>query len=191
MKVVWRVVIGVLGIIAIVFGVRQVMSGVREISGKAPETQPQKLGGTFTSDEGGFSFRIPEGWQTKPAARPGMTMIVAPQESGYSANMTVSIESFDGTVRDYADANKTSVVGTFPDAVVLSDTAFVPATNAASYKVTFQNRMKDVDLRQLMYFFAGPAGKKIVVTTTATAAQGPELEPLFDGCMKTLALAHP
>jgi len=54
-----------------------------------------------------------------------------------------------------------------------------------------QNKVNDVDLAQTMYFFQGPNNKKIIVTCTAPAEFQAQLEPLFDGCMKTFALlAH-
>src|SRR5207244_7072088 len=104
MKMIMRIAIGIVALVAIVLGVRQFMQGVHEISGK-PATQTQKLGETYTSTEHGYSHRIPAGWQSKPAARPEMTMIVAPKESGFSSNMVTTVETYAGSLRDYTDAN--------------------------------------------------------------------------------------
>lgn len=152
MKMVLRIVGGLVGLVVIFFGVKQIMTGAREMSGKSTATQPQKLGETYTSTEGGYTHRIPEGWQSKPGAQPGLTMIVAPKESGYASNMATTIESFDGSLRTYVDANIKSVQTTFPDVKIVSDAEFASDAKAAAYKLKLQNKVKETDLAQTMYF---------------------------------------
>jgi hypothetical protein len=89
MKTVLRIVVGLIGLVVIFLGVKQFTKGVHEISGKGSPAA-QKVGGTYTSTENGYSHRIPEGWQSKPGPQPGVTMIVAPKESGLSSNMVMS-----------------------------------------------------------------------------------------------------
>jgi hypothetical protein len=66
---------------------------------------------------------------------------------------------------------------------------FTTDTKTLAYKVKLQKRTNNVDLAQTMYFFDGPGNKKIVVTCTAPAQFEAQLEPLFDGCMKTFVLS--
>ncbi len=112
-------------------------------------------------------------------------MFVAPKSSGYTANIVTSVEPFDGTLRAYADANLKAVQATFPDAKVLSDTEFSTDAKTTGYKLKFQNKIKEADLIQTMYFFEGQPGRKVVVTCTAPLKVGPELDSLFDSCMKS------
>lgn len=188
MKMVFRILVGLLGLVVTFFAVKQVITGVRQIAGTS--TQPQKLGETYTSSEGGYTHRIPQGWQSKPLSQPGVTMIVAPKESGYASNMSTTIQEWDGTLRAYADGNIEGVKSMFPDSKVLSDAEFSTESKATAYKIRFQNKAKEVDLVQTMYIFEGQRGKKIIVTCTTSARQAPELENLFDECMKTFALTQ-
>ena len=180
-----RIFLGLVGLIAILFGVRQMMTRGGGLSAKAPVDQVQKVGEIFTATDGAWSYRIPQGWENKPGQQPGFTMFVAPKESGYVANMVTAVESFDGALRAYADANIKAVQAAFPDSKVLSDAEFSTDAKAVSYKLKFQNKVKDSELMQTMYFFEGQPGRKIAVTCTAPLKQGPELDPLFDECMKS------
>ena len=185
-----RIGLGLVGLVVIVLGIKQFATGIRELSGKRT-TQPQKLGETYTSTENGYTHRFPQGWERKPGPQPGMTMIVAPKESGVDSNMVTTVELLDGSLRAYTDANIKSIRANVPGAKILSDSEFVPDTKVPAYKLKLHNKMQDIDLAQTMYLFDGPSGKKIIVTCTATTEQSPQLESLFDECMKTFALSHP
>ena len=65
MKMVMRIVIGLIGLVVIVLGVKQFTKGVHEISGKGSPAA-QKVGETYTSTENHYSHKIPDGWQSKP-----------------------------------------------------------------------------------------------------------------------------
>ena len=115
-------------------------------------------------------------------------MIAAPKSSGLFSNMVTTVEPYDGTLRAYLDANIQPVKKSSVKAKVLS-TEFTTDSNTPAYKAKLQNKVNDVDLAQTMYFFQGPDNKKIIVTCTAPAEFQAQLEPLFDGCMKTFALS--
>ena len=183
-----RIVVGLIGLVVVFLGVKQFTKGVHEMSGKS-SAPPQKLGETYTSTEKGYSHRIPQGWENKPGPQPGMTMIVAPKESGVSSNMVTTVETFAGSISDYVDANKRALQTSFPDAKVLNDSAFVTDAKATGHKVKLQNKVKDIDLAQTMYFFEGADGRKIIVTCTAPAKFAGDLDSLFDDCMKTFTLS--
>ena len=99
-------------------------------------------------------------------------MIVAPQESGLSSNMVTTAETFAGSLTDYVDANKKALQTSVPDARLLSDAEFVTDGKMTGRKVKLQNKMKDIDLAQTMYFFEGANGRKVIVTCTAPAKFG-------------------
>lgn len=186
MKMVMRVVVGLIGLVVVFLGVKQFTKGVREMSGKS-SAPAQKLGETYTSTENNYSHKIPEGWQSKPGPQPGVTMIVAPQESGLSSNMVTTVETFAGSLTDYVDANKKALQTSVPDAKLLSEAEFVTNGKMTGHKVKLQNKTKDIELAQTMYFFEDTNGRKIIVTCTAPAKFGSDLDPLFDDCMKTFA----
>src|SRR6476620_3741231 len=88
-----RVVMGIIGAVVVVLGVRQMMSGFREMSGKSPATQPQKIGERKDVPAHGCSLKVPEGWETKDASQGGV-MFVAPKSSGYAVNFIVMSQPF-------------------------------------------------------------------------------------------------
>ena len=103
--------------------------------------------------------------------------------------MVTTIEPYDGTLRSYVDdANIQSLRKSAVKAKVKS-ADFTTDSQTPAYKVKLQNRTNNVDLAQTMYFFEGPGNKKIVITCTAPAQFEAQLEPLFDGCMKTFVLS--
>lgn len=190
MKMFLKIAVGLVGLIVIFFGVRQMSRGVQEMSG-TNSSPAQELGETYTSTQNGYSFRIPKGWETKSGPRPGMTMVSAPKESGLTSNMVTTIEPTNGSLTDYVEANKEALRKDVPDAKILSDTAYATEAKVTAQKVKLQNKMNDIDLAQTMYFFDGPEGRKIIVTCTTPAKFDEQLEPLFDNCMKTFAFAAP
>jgi hypothetical protein len=187
-KIVLRIAGALVALIILFFGVRQIMTGAREMPEKPAASQPSKLGETYTSIQGGYTHRIPEGWQSKPGGQPGLTMIVAPKESRLVSNMATTIEMFDGSLRTYVDTNIKNLQEIFPDAKIVSDAEFGNDANAAAYKLKLQNKVEETDLAQTMYFFEGQPGQKIIVTCTTSAQRGPDMESLFDECMKAFAL---
>ena len=174
MKALVRIAVGILGLIVVVFGIKQILTGAREISGKSQTSQPQKIGETFTSTANGYSYRIPQGWESKPVSSPMAAMIVAPRPSGLSSNMVTTVETYSGTLRAYVDANIQAVKASAPDAKVVSDSEFATDAKTPAYKLRLQNKMKNVDLVQFMYFFDGAAAGKIIVTCTAVAKDATE-----------------
>ena len=69
MKMTLRVLIGVVGLVVIVLAIKHFTKSVREPSANLTPA-PQKIGGTFTSTENGYSHRIPEGWESNLRRRP-------------------------------------------------------------------------------------------------------------------------
>lgn len=187
MKMLVRIVVGIIGLFIVFFGVRQMMNGMHESSGKTPASQ--QLGETITSNENGYRHRIPKGWLNKPAPRAGVTMIAAPPESGLSSNMVTTVESFAGSLNDYVEANKRALQTAAPDAKVVSEIDFATEAKAIGHKVRLQNKMQGAEFAQTMYFFDGAGGRKIIVTCTAPQKVSEELAPLFDDCMRTFALS--
>jgi hypothetical protein len=190
MKSVMRILMGLVGLVVMVLGVKQFTKGVHELSGK-PTVSAHKLGEVYTSKENGYSYRIPEKWENKPGPQPGMTMFVAPPDSKLNSNMVTTVETYEGSLADYVDANKKALSSSVPDAKVSNDAEFATDAKVAAHKTKLQNKMNNVELVQTMYFFEGAGGRKIIVTCTAPANLAGDLESVFDDSMKTFALVSP
>ena len=187
MKMPMRILVGIIGLVVVILGIKQMYKGVREMSGTAAP-QAQKLGETYYSTENGYSHRIPQGWTRRQGQQPNVTMIVSPAESGVTSNMVTTVEKYDGSLADYVAANKVAVSKAAANAKFLSDDEFVTDGKATAHKVKLENKVHDTALAQTMYFFDGADGQKIIITCTAPAKYQKDLEPVFDGCMKTFAV---
>jgi hypothetical protein len=190
MKTVHRILVGILGLAAMIMGIRQCNSGIRQIAGTSVDKQPQVIGDPMSIAAHSCALRVPKGWREK-AAPSGGTMFVSPKESGHSANLIVMSEAFAGSLREYADANIAGVKTVSPAATFNRDEAFASDSGAPSFRASFANKMEDLEVAQAMYFFDGPPGRKIVVTTTVPAADAAALQPLLDSCLKTLTINTP
>jgi hypothetical protein len=187
MKIALRVLIGVVILVAIVLAIKQFpKGGVQEVSSNSTPA-PQKIGDTFTSAEHGYSHRIPLGWETKPPPPSKAAMIAAPKSSGVSSDMVTTVQPYDGILLAYVDANTQSLRKSAAKGKVVR-AEFATDSKTPAYKVKLQNKLKDADVGQTIYFFQGPGDKKIIVTCTAPVELQAQLEPLFDACMKTFAL---
>ena len=185
-----RILIGFVVLVVIVLAVKQ--SNKRAPASAARNSAPaaQKIGKTFTSAENGYSHRIPQGWETKTAGASKEVTIAAPESSGLSSNMVTTVEPYGGTLSAYVDEKIQPLKKSAVKAKV-KRADFVTDAKTGGYKVKLQNKTNDVDVGQTMYFFDGTGDKKIVVTCTAPAELSAQLEPLFDGCMKTFTLSPP
>ena len=169
------------------FGVKQFMKGVHEISGK-PAVQSQKVGETFTSKEHGYSLRVPQGWEHKPPPPSTADMMASPKESGITSNMVTTIEPFPGSLSEYVDVTRASLERSTPSATVVSESEFLPTRGSAGHKMKLHNKYQDIDLAQTLYFFSGAGDNKIIVNCTTPAKFEAQLEPLFDDCLRTFAV---
>lgn len=188
MKSAVRVLIAVVALATVILVIKQSNKSISGPSGHSTPA-PQRIGGTFTSAENGYSHRIPEGWITRPATPSKAAMIAAPESSGLSSTMVTAIEPYDGTLRSYVDDAKIQLLRESAVKKKVIKTDFTTDTGIPGYKLKLQKRTNNVDVALTMYFFEAPGNKKIVVTCTAPAQFEAQLEPLFDDCMKTFALS--
>ncbi len=187
MKIALRILVGVAGLIAIVFGILQMKRGFNEISGKPPT---QEVGDLVTLPAHFCALKVPKDWEQREAPSGG-TMFTGKKGSGVVANLIVLSQDHPGTVRQFAEENVNAVKAATPAIQVISDAPFPTDSGAQAIKVAFKNKMKDLEVVQSMYFFDGLQGRKILVTTTTVPSQIGTFGGLFDACMKTLTPAAP
>ncbi|MEY2519842.1 MAG: hypothetical protein QOF24_1601 [Verrucomicrobiota bacterium] len=227
-KMIQRVLMGVVGVIAILYGARQVANGLHLFSSKSSSTSTSRepapvkneisnemtqlrdsvlpaaspvtaskdpATSRYIKDESQGAFLadcavwVPKGWEkTDPGG--GGTMYSAPKSSGLSANLIVTSQPFAGSLREYANATITAVKASSPSAREVSDEEVTNFMRKRGYKVLFQNKNQGRDITQALYFFGEDDGPKVVMTTTAVAAQAAQLAPLFDQCAKTLIITR-
>ena len=141
------------------------------------------LGQRYVDTAHGCSYLPPKGWEKKSAAN-GMTKFAS--EDG--PNVSVLSQPFPGALREFADANITGVKNAFPEAEVLTDDSFATAQGPAALRIKFKNKYKNIELVQIMYFFEGKEGQKILMTASMASNAADANEPAFDACASSLTL---
>ncbi len=189
MKPLLKIVVGLIGLVVIFLGVRQMSRGVHEMNGTNSLTTPE-LGQTYISTQNNCLFRIPKGWESKSGPQPGMTMISSPKSSGFSSNMVMTMKPSDGSLEAYVEANKRALQRDVPMAKIVSEAPFVTDAKVTAQKVELQNAVNEMKLAQTMYFFEDRKAAKVILTWTAPEKFGSQLAPIFDDCMKTFAFTN-
>lgn len=72
----------------------------------APTKTPVPDGRLFTSEDGAYSFVLPEGWTLRDLAGFNYQVVIGPTRSDFALNLTVISEAFSGSLEDDVDANE-------------------------------------------------------------------------------------
>jgi hypothetical protein len=185
-----RIAIGALAILAIIVSGMSLIRSRTLASGALPAQKPQVVGERITVKSHGCSLHVPRGWLGMAIPNGGV-MFFAPEESGYIANFIILSEPFAGDLREFADTNMAGAREALPASKFAADADFATDSGAPAFKARISNKRPDLDLAQAMYFFDGPTGRKIGVTTTALARDEAEMQQLFDRCLKSLTVLAP
>ncbi len=190
MKLVVRILVGLLSCAAIIFGLRQMYRGIQEIAGASKPATSMELSNSISIPDHDCALRLPKDWEKRPAAQGGV-MFIAPKSQGGAANLVINSDAFAGNVDAYAEENLTEVKKVAPS-LEMRDAhpqPFAIDSGATTLRWRFRNNFQGVAAAQAMYFTEGAGGKKIVVTVTAPAAQDEEYGALFDACLRSLQVS--
>jgi len=179
MKIALRILVGLVAVIVMISGVHKVMEGLGYIK------PAEKVGQRYTDTTNGCSYLLPEGWEKK-ADDGGIVKVKFKGQRG--RNLSVFSEAFPGTLRQYVDANIDVLKKQFPAASVASDTKFTTDKGAEAVELIFANKAGDENIRQMMHFYDGNGGKKILFTATVAESDVPATEPVLEACAKSLEL---
>lgn len=143
--------------------------------------------GKLYEQAGGFSFDPPHTWQI--AGLPGLKYRVAvgPPQNGFSPNINVVDEQYQGSINAYVDANIKTLAKMFPKFTVLDRRPFMPSRGSEGVVLVNQNEQAGKLLRQRVYFFT-KANRQYAVTCSSLAEDGDQFDDLFDASMKTFQL---
>jgi hypothetical protein len=96
-------------------------------------------------------------------------------------------EAFEGTLQEYAEASLAALEQTLANLNVIDQGVFTTDDGAEALKVVLENTQNERDLRQMIYFFDGPA-QKYVMTCTRLADAQTEVDALCDRAAQTFLL---
>jgi hypothetical protein len=137
---------------------------------------------------GGFSFCPPKGWTEREFPGFKYKIFTGPVTESFAANINVVDEAASGSLEDYVKGNAQAISRAFKAFKKLSQSEFKTDSGVKGVKLVTESDQGGHALRQTFFFFDGKAGKKFVVTCSASAGEGAKLDETFTASLKTFAL---
>ena len=98
------------------------------------------------------------------------------------------VEPYAGTLDDYVAMNMKTVGARIAGFNVVEQKSFTTASGIRGARVVADDTVRNSNLQQIFYFFAGSSMNKIVVTASSRAGDGDHFAPIFDAAMKTFTV---
>lgn len=150
----------------------------------APSAIPTESPDRHYEPAGGFSYVPPAGWEMVKAPSLDYKVAVGPEADGFTTNLTVVDEPFDGSLDEYVSSAVDGLNQYFESFEVLSQDEFNVEAGLTGVRIVAENVQSGSVLRQRFYLF--DAGKtKFVVTCTRLAGAAAELDAACDASVKT------
>jgi hypothetical protein len=149
-------------------------------------TSAQQVDDTRRHQEpaGGFSFVPPKDWQVRDFPGLKYKVVAGPPTAGFASNINILDGTGKGSLDDYVKANIVTLQKQRKNCRILSQEAFNTSAGLQGARVVAEGEDGDRLLRFNIYIF-GQGDKKFVVTCTALADGGAQLDPVFEACLKT------
>jgi hypothetical protein len=149
-------------------------------------TSAQQVDDTRRHQEpaGGFSFVPPKDWQVRDFPGLKYKVVAGPPAAGFASNINIIDESAKSSLDDYVKDSIVTLQKVLKKCRILSQEAFKTSAGLKGARVVAEGEEGDRLLRFNGYFFA-QGDMKFVVTCTALADGGAELDPVFEACLKT------
>ena len=145
----------------------------------------------LSEPSGGFKYMIPKGWAT--AEFPGFKFKISRgvPGSGFTPNIAVVDETFDGSVEDYVTACLGPMEKDAQYFKVIENKPFNTDSGIKGIKLVFESKWDRKKLMQTQYYFKGIKGKLLVITCSVLPKDGPKFSDTFDTAMKTFQIVEP
>jgi hypothetical protein len=137
---------------------------------------------------GGFSFSAPEGWQFREI--PGMKyqFAIGPVSNSFSPNINIVDELYNGSLKNYVNANYDTLAKLFVQFKLLKRDGFVTASGIKGERMVTTSLQQNFLLRQTFYFLQGAKGKYFVVTCSTLAEGGEAVDAVFEESIRTFEI---
>jgi len=131
----------------------------------------------------GFRYAIPKGWTIAEVHGLKYKMAHGITSDGFTPNIKIVDETFDGSVEDFANINLEQIKA--KNLKNSGKSNFVTNSGIKGFKLVTETTQGRNHLRQAFYFFNGKGGKKLVVTCSSLAKDGDTFSKLFDDSLKS------
>jgi hypothetical protein len=138
----------------------------------------------MASGSGKFAFDSPPGWTKQPFGGLKHDVVMGPAANGFTPNINIVEERFRGSIDAYVQGSIDSMNRMLQNAQILAQSEFTTTDGLEGRRMTIENDQFGHRLRQTFYFFE-QGSQKFVVTCSALAEGGEELDPVFETSMKT------
>lgn len=137
---------------------------------------------------GGFSYIPPAGWAIKPF--PGLTygLLLGPTENEYAANLNFVVETKKQSFDDFVTESENKMKSYMPEYVQITKAKFKTAKGVQGVRITASVLKGKRRLKEYLYFFPMPGGKKIAVTGSALPMDL-AMDAVFDKTVASLQFA--
>jgi len=146
------------------------------------------VGKRHNETAGGFSFCPPQGWTVRNLPGLKYSIVAGPASKGFAPNINVVDETAGMSLTAYVDANKKMLSKAFKSYKELGKREFKTTSGLKGTRLVIQSDQNGTLLRQAFYFFAGTGDNKFVVTCSALASGGEEIDEVFEASLKTFVL---
>lgn len=148
------------------------------VAGAAPARAA--LGERHVERAGGFSYCPPEGWSVREFPGFKYKFAFGPAWQGFTANLNVVDEAYDGTLKAYVDLNVVNLKKMIPGFRQIERVPFKTLSGLSGERIRAEDTQSQRELRQSFYLIASGKGRMFVLTGTSLASDGPKFDSLFD-----------
>ncbi|WP_165229996.1 DcrB-related protein [Aquisphaera insulae] len=139
-------------------------------------------------DEAGkFSFVPPPKWTTRSFPGAKYQIVHGPPKDGFAPNINVIDEPFGGSMEQYAKASLATLEKALPEFKLKEQREFKTKSGLQGVRLVSESAQNKMHLRQTFYLF-GRGEKKYVVTCSALAEGGADLDKTFEQALKTFQI---
>lgn len=146
------------------------------------------LGDMLTDAKGGFSYRLPFGWQSSEITDSPYQAALGPTIADYRANIRICRDEAPLRFDDYVKLSLAEFQRAHAAAMVMEEADVRTVSGLRGRRWTVYLTLDGTRLWQAYYLFPGPGDDKVVVMATAAREQELRTALMVDAAMKTLVL---
>jgi hypothetical protein len=144
------------------------------------------LGQVYTYARTGLSLQPPKDWIEKNIPGLSYPAFASDATEMPTASLTLIDEVYSGSLNEYIETNLKSIARAFKGFQRLNQAEFKTNSGMTGVAIATESEQFGKQVRQILYFFTGKDGKKLVFTCSFLAKESEKLAPLCAASLQTL-----